>query len=342
MTKITSRHNFAALAALLAIGAAACEPLFLPATFSAPVFDDEGVVTSTKEVSSLQFEGKDGKKIEASADVLNRGKVTYRTYCSSCHGQKGDGAGPSAKGLIPPPRNFTAPLVVFKFASVKAGDLPTDEDLVRTVRSGLHGTAMLKWDIPEAQLREVIQYIKTFSKRWLEEAPGDPIEVGPDPYGEAKKAEGIAKGKQLYYVKTNCHLCHPTYVDQNEFNEILKAGGKEPGPLRPDAGWSVVKPSDSFGVNVTPPDFTWHELRSITRVDPMAGAAEQGAQVAERRKDLFRAIATGIGGTAMPTWKGAIPDEEIWAMVYYTESLIELKGDPSAREALMARLRGGR
>jgi mono/diheme cytochrome c family protein len=328
--------KLASAAALLFLGIAACEPLFLPTTFSAPVFDDDGNVVKTEEVSELKFnEGK----ITVAADVLNRGKVTYRTYCSSCHGLKGDGQGPSAKGLLPPPRNFTPLQVVFKFASVKAGDLPTDDDLVHTVRTGLHGTAMLQWDISEARLREVLQYIKTFSSRWKGEGAGAPVVIGADPFGDAKKAEAIAKGKQLYYTTPSCHLCHPVYVDQAEYDKLRVAGGKEGGPLRADASWSIAKPSEAFGVNVVPPDFTWHQLRSITQVSPTASAAEQAKLKTEQRHDLFRAIATGIGGTAMPTWKDAITDDEIWALAYYVESLMELRDEPAAREAFMAPLR---
>jgi len=328
--------KLASAAAVLFLGIAACEPLFLPATFTASVFDDDGNVVKTEEVDSIKYnEGK----ITVSADVLNRGKVTYRTYCASCHGLKGDGQGPSAKGLLPPPRTFTPLQVVFKFASVKAGDLPTDDDLVHTVRSGLHGTAMLKWDISEPRLREVLQYIKTFSKRWKDEGPGTPVAIGPDPYGDAKQAEGAEKGKQLYYTTPACHLCHPAYVNQAEYDKIRVAGGKDAGAMRPDASWSVVKFSESFGVNVIPPDFTWHQLRSITQIDTSASPEEQAKQRTQQRKDLFQAIATGIGGTAMPTWKDAITDDEIWALAYYVESLMPLRNEPEKREAFMAPLR---
>ena len=37
---------------------------------------------------------------------------------------------------------------IYKFGSVAAGQLPTDDDFVRIIRGGLHGTAMLAWDVP--------------------------------------------------------------------------------------------------------------------------------------------------------------------------------------------------
>src|SRR6266511_1030378 len=99
------------------------------------------------------------------AGVLTSGARAYALYCRSCHGDKGDGKGTAARGLRPPPRDFT--LGMFKFGAVPAGSLPHDEDLERIVRTGLHGTAMLAWDgIPQPTVREIIQYVKTFSPRW--------------------------------------------------------------------------------------------------------------------------------------------------------------------------------
>ena len=41
---------------------------------------------------------------EVSAQTLNDGHVAYLQYCRACHGDKGDGKGPAAPGLRPPPR----------------------------------------------------------------------------------------------------------------------------------------------------------------------------------------------------------------------------------------------
>jgi cbb3-type cytochrome oxidase cytochrome c subunit len=38
---------------------------------------------------------------------LARGKKVYQTFCIGCHGPMGDGRGPAAKSLDPPPLNFT-------------------------------------------------------------------------------------------------------------------------------------------------------------------------------------------------------------------------------------------
>ncbi|HYG68124.1 MAG TPA: cytochrome c, partial [Anaeromyxobacteraceae bacterium] len=147
-----------ACGAVLAVGLAACQG------YQPPEFD--------------QPQKLGGQVVPA--QVLTDGARAYTLYCRACHGDKGDGKGPAAAGLRPPPRDFT--LGVFKFAAVAGGALPHDEDLIRIVRSGLHGTAMLAWDgVPEDEVRAIVQYLKTFSPRWKDEEPGEVVAVTPDP-----------------------------------------------------------------------------------------------------------------------------------------------------------------
>src|SRR5512135_2453234 len=75
-----------------------------------------------------------------SADVLNRGRAVYRRYCVGCHGIQGDGQGPTAASMVPPPRDFRSGS--FKWSCVTGGKLPVDADLLRTLRNGLKGTHM--------------------------------------------------------------------------------------------------------------------------------------------------------------------------------------------------------
>ena len=251
------------------------------------------------------------------AAQLNRGQTGYMLYCRACHGENGDGKGPSASGLRPPPRNFTQG--TFKFAAVPAGTLPHDEDLVRIVKGGLHGTAMLSWDVPDETLADIVQYLKTFSKRWTEEVPGDPIVATPDPWA-AKPAEGTTRGKKLYHGLAQCLGCHPAYASKQGIYEASKElTGTGTTDFRPDMYGSVVQESD-FGVRILPPDFTRTDLRSI--------------RDGHRLEDLYRVIASGVGGTAMPTWRGSFPEEDLWALAHYVDSLVMMKDQPSARELL--------
>lgn len=250
------------------------------------------------------------------AEVLSQGEVDYMLYCRPCHGDKGDAKGPSALGMRPPPRDFT--LGTFKFAAVPGGTLPHDEDLIRIVRFGLHGTAMLAWDgIPDPTLNAIIQYIKTFSPRWAEEEPGEVVEISADPFAK-DPAAGVARGRKVYHGVAQCLGCHPSYASKQEIDAASKElAGRGTSDFRADMYGSEIKESD-YGVKILPPDFTFAEMRSV--------------RPTHRLNDLFRVIASGVGGTAMPTWKGSLPDEELWALAHYVDSLIALRGTPAAAE----------
>jgi mono/diheme cytochrome c family protein len=248
------------------------------------------------------------------AEVLNHGHVAYLQYCRACHGDKGNGKGPAAAGLRPPPRDFTKGS--FKFAGVLDQKLPRDEDLVRIVRGGLHGTAMLGWDIPDRKLDEIIQYIKTLSPIWKEDdAVGEPVPIPDDPWGEARKAEAIARGKQLYHGFAQCLGCHPAYAPKQYIYDASKATlGTGTTDFRPDMYQPELKDSE-YGVKILPPDFTFNELRSI----------DNGTEL----HDLYRILVAGVTGAAMPAWNPVtLPNKEadVYAIAWYVRSLLEIKG----------------
>jgi hypothetical protein len=255
-----------------------------------------------------------------SADVLNRGRVAYMQYCRSCHGDKGDGKGPAAPGLRPPPRDFTKGS--FKFAGVLDQKLPRDEDLVRIVRGGLHGTAMLGWDVPDRKLDEIIQYIKTLSDKWKEDdAVGDPVVPAPDTWGPKRDAEAVARGKTLYHGFAQCLGCHPAYATKQEIYDAGKATlGSGTTDFREAMYLPDLKDSE-YGVKILPPDFLFNELRSINPDSEL--------------QDLYRILVAGVTGAAMPAWNPvSLPNKEtdVWALVYYVRSLNRLKGSPGAEE----------
>jgi mono/diheme cytochrome c family protein len=249
-----------------------------------------------------------GKVIPAA--VLTEGERSYALYCRACHGEKGDGRGPAASGLRPPPRDFT--LGSFKFGAVPGGTLPNDDDLVRIVRFGLHGTSMRAWDgVPEKNLLQIVQYLKTFSPRWKDEEPGEAIVPTPDPW-QGKGAEGVERGRAIYHGTAQCLSCHPAYAPRRYIHDVSKLlTGNGTTDFRADMYGSELKDSD-YGVKFLPPDFTRADLRSV-RAD-------------HQLEDLYRVIASGVGGTAMPTWRGALPEEDLWALAHFVDSLTKLRG----------------
>lgn len=107
---------------------------------------------------------------EVSADVLNRGARIYALYCVSCHAVDGSGQGNASRAFKTKPRDFRE--ASFRYVSGPEGSLPTDDDLMRTVRDGLPDAGMPAWDGLAAEDREaVIQFLKTFSPRWSTEVP---------------------------------------------------------------------------------------------------------------------------------------------------------------------------
>lgn len=262
-----------------------------------------------------------------SAETLNLGHDTYMNHCMQCHGIEGDGKGPAAQGMMPQPRNFKQGL--YKFASVTSGELPTDDDLKRTIRYGLRGTPMLPWDISDERLDAVVQYIKTFSPAWTKGVAGTPQPTTPDPWGAAKASEAIALGKKVYHGMAQCYSCHPSYAGQAEINEASKEmTGNDAGPLR-EASWMSIPQDSSYGHKYVPPDYTKIPIRT-------------GGDVAS----LYRVLGAGIGGTSMPAWKGLLSakgDEKesearLWALAYYVHSLQELYYDTTARKAFFEQL----
>jgi cytochrome c oxidase cbb3-type subunit 2 len=170
-------------------------------------------------------------QIPTDDDALARGRAVYERRCLGCHGARGDGNGKAATFLSPRPRDFTA--AVFKFRSTPSGTLPTDADLYRTLTRGVRWTAMPAWhEVPDADRRAVIAYVKTFSPRWRQEPPPTPVTLPPPP---PPSAERLARGRELYRT-AKCFECHGD-------------GGKGDGP-------SAAQLRDDFDRAVRPTDFT--------------------------------------------------------------------------------------
>lgn len=250
--------------------------------------------------------------------LREEGRAAYARHCSGCHGANGDGAGEAARFLDPKPRNFVE--ADFKFSSTRSGELPTDADLARTIKKGLRGSAMPSWHLlPDRTVDALIVYLKTFSPKWADLGPSAPIPFVEDPYrSHPDKSQAVARGEAVYHGFAGCWNCHPAYVAEPKLREYLSSFGNPADEvLRPDLAHAAGK-ENPRGEMVYPPDFA----RDFVR-----GGADA--------EDLYRSIAAGITGTAMPTWvdsmevpsatPGAPPVVEradLWAVAYYVQRLI--------------------
>lgn len=253
-----------------------------------------------------------------SVALIEQGRSEYANYCIGCHGEQGDGNGESAKFFSPKPRNFVQ--AEFKFSSTRSGQLPTDDDLRRTIKDGLKGSAMPPFDrLPDRTIDALIAYVKTFSPRWSESDPAKQIPFVEDPYlGEEDLTAAIARGEQLYHGYATCWSCHPAYTEPARINEFRAAFGGVPYESFRDHLHESVGKENTQGDVIFPPDFNRDYVRAGMSV-----------------RDLYRSIAAGITGTAMPTWvdsmelgganEGDPPraqPEDLWAIAYYVRNLI--------------------
>ena len=70
----------------------------------------------------------------AAGCTASPGKAVYDKHCVECHGSTGKGDGPAAMMMVPHPRDFTSGR--YKIRSTETGSVPTDDDLLRSVRQG--------------------------------------------------------------------------------------------------------------------------------------------------------------------------------------------------------------
>jgi len=226
------------------------------------------------------------------ATEVEAGKAVYESHCVICHGEKGDGKGlmgtihrAQQKGFVIQiyPRDFTAG--VFKFRTTPTGDLPTDADLMRTVRTGIARSGMPSHeDLEESQIHAVVQYVKTFSPRWREEEPGMPIEL-PAPPDYVGGKESVERGRAVF-DQMKCWECH--------------------GKTGHGDGPASRRLKDDWGDPILPFDFT-------------SGALKGGAG----KKNLLRTFITGLDGTPMPSYYETIPEKDQWDLVSYCMHLMK-------------------
>ena len=239
-----------------------------------------------------------GGKPDATEEVIASGKKVYEERCFFCHGTEGAGDGPVADYLDPQPRDFT--VGIFKFRTTESGELPTDEDLFRTVTQGIPGTAMPEWGpyLAEEERKAVIAYIKTFFPEWQELDPIKNKKVVAAPNNTSQTPESIAKGQKVFR-EAKCWECH---------GQEGRGDGKK-----------IWELEDAWGLPIRPFDLT-------------KGWRFKGGSTPE---DIFYRFTTGLNGTPMPSFMDALSGEERWHLANYISSLDE--GDASEEVVLRSR-----
>jgi mono/diheme cytochrome c family protein len=137
------------------------------------------------------------------AALRARGAALFTEHCATCHGERGDGTGPTADQLAHPPANFTAG--IYELRTTEHEALPADADLFRTMSRGVHGTAMPPWfALPERDRWALVAHLKTLSKDFSDDEAPPPVDIAHPP---ATTPERIARGRDLYQT-AGCASCH--------------------------------------------------------------------------------------------------------------------------------------
>jgi len=233
------------------------------------------------------------------APILSRGKELFAKQCSICHGDSGDGTGKFAYLMNPRPRNLQKG--DFKLATTQ-NQVPSEEDLLRTISRGMPGSAMPPWGhLPLSDLRALVAFVRDIRIRGVgQEAqtlvakgdleasalepfvnsrttPGPPVIVPPEP-----AADDIRwfNGRRIYLEA--CASCH----------------GADGQPVA-----DAVK-YDAEGYPVPPRSF----------VNGIFKGGSEGHQ-------LYVRIVKGLKGTPMPASEGAYTNDEVWDLIHYVQSL---------------------
>lgn len=226
------------------------------------------------------------------AALVPQGRFVFERNCAVCHGRFGDGWGDLSRSLTPRPRDFTKGY--FKFRSTPSGSLPTDEDLRRTIREGLAGTAMPIFDqLEERDVRAVTEFIKSLSPRWQQRTNYAAPIVLPERPGwfdqpEALKAQA-EKGRQAF--NQMCIACHGE-------------DGSGNGPGAADL------------------EDAWH--RPIRPADLRKPAIRRGREPEE----IVRILLTGMDGTPMISFTSLTTEDQRWQLAAYILQLREKNETP--------------
>ncbi len=226
-----------------------------------------------------------GEPARPDASKFAEGAYVFERNCLICHGPRGDGNGEWAAGLLPKPRSFREGM--FKFRTTPFGSLPTDDDLRKTIRGGLSGTAMGAFTaLGEDEVTTVMEYVKFFSRRWRKaENYAEPMLFPPAP-AWLSDAKGRAAHAHLGRVIFNnaCAVCHGE-----------KADGQGPAAAALKDVWNLpCRPSD---------------LRN------------EHLRCGDGPADLYRLLSTGMNGTPMQSFDKVLTESQRWEVIAFILSV---------------------
>jgi high-affinity iron transporter len=317
-----AQQRFVTVAASMAGVPVDLSPLFADAAAAIAqkhAADDVAAKLTALRQRVIAVTGVAEKVYPPAAPSVANGKALFTEYCVTCHGERGDGKGPSAKGLNPPPANFTD-------AGFIRGETPYD--FFHVISLGKSRTAMPAWgEVLSVQERwDLIGYLWTL-------APGD---------------AGIAEGQGIYL--TQCASCHgATGNGQGTFTNVLVSGAPDlsmPQALarKPDAALFAATTTGIAGTSM--PSFArtlgdderWKAvafLRLLSQGGP--GQTSSGGTGGEGNSlKRFSGLLRLLAGTYERAWSGG----QLSNAVEYDQAVVLAHQIGAAAETLAAQLAG--
>jgi mono/diheme cytochrome c family protein len=228
---------------------------------------------------------------EITEDLVALGDRLYGWNCMPCHGAEGKGDGPVAVRLALQPRNYTRGL--FKVKSSAVGDLPLDEDLYRTLTTGILASGMPSFAGFEPRERwALVAHVKSLAEMTLVDGTiirhfdREPVRTRP-PLPPRPLASNPVRGAWLFQTGAQCGVCHGP-------------GGRGDGP----ASAGLV---DAIGRPACIPDMT----RGLVTF-----------KAGDRAEDIFRVLSIGMPGSPMPSFD-TIPERDRWDLAMFVTTLFE-------------------
>ena len=181
----------------------------------------------------------------------------------------------------------------FKVRTTSSGEPPLDEDLFRTISVGFPASGMPRFrHLTPEERWALVYYLKTLTPRLEGEEP-EPITIGEAP---PRTDALLLRGRQLF-DDAECWKCHGKQ-------------GKGDGPSAADL-------RDDWDQPIRLLDWTEGER-----------VFKRGA----RARDVMYTFMTGFAGTPMPSYEGALTEEEAWALAYYVEQIAKSADEVGQKE----------
>jgi mono/diheme cytochrome c family protein len=227
-----------------------------------------------------------------------KGRFVYDRMCVNCHGRRGGGDGEWSIQLKDKPRDFRSG--IFKFKTTPPGFQPTDDDLRRTIRSGIAGTAMPTFQaLTDSEVDALIVFIQNLSSRWDDPSlHAKPVKLPapPDWFKDSDARTAHSKKGSLLFQQT-CIPCHG-------------ADGSGNGPLAK----TLV---NAWGHPIRPGNLKFKHHKS-----------------GDTPADLYRTIALGLDGTPMAGFREVLKPSDIWNLIAFIKSIESIEDVYSTTPAI--------